>query len=49
MREKVEEKSNVKQTLNIKDYPDWLNNSILTIQPSPESKKDRYFCKMIVE
>ena len=33
-RDKVEEKSHVKQALNMDGYPDWLINSIPTIQPS---------------
>ena len=36
-RNKVEEKSHVKQALTINGYPEWLINSIPTIQPSLES------------
>ena len=35
-RGNVEENSHVKQALNMKGYPDWLINSITTIQPSLE-------------
>ena len=37
IRDKVEEKSHVKQALNINGYPDWLINSITPTQPSLES------------
>ena len=36
-RDKVEEKSHVKQALNMNGYPDWLINSIPLTQPSLES------------
>ena len=36
-RDKVEEESHVKRALNMNGYPDWLINSILTIQTSLES------------
>ena len=36
-RDKVEKKSYVKQVLTMNGYPEWLINSIPTIQPSPES------------
>ena len=36
-RNKVEEKSHIKHALYMNDYPDWLINSIQTIQPSLEN------------
>ena len=36
-RDTVEEKSQMKQALNMNSYPDWLIDSIQTIQPSLES------------
>ena len=36
-RDKVEEKSHIKQVLNMNGYLDWLINSIPTIQPFLES------------
>ena len=36
-RDKVEEKSHVKQALHMNGYPDWLINSIPLTQPSLES------------
>ena len=38
-RDKVEEKSHVKQALNMNDYSDWLINSIPTNQTSLDSTK----------
>ena len=32
--DKVEKKSQLKQSLNMNGYPDWLINSISTVQPS---------------
>ena len=36
-KDKVEEKSHVKQAVNMNGYPDWLINSILSIQHALES------------
>ena len=36
-RDKVEENSHIKQAFTMNGYPDWLINSIPTIQSSPEN------------
>ena len=36
-RDTIEERSHVKQALTINDYPEWLINNKLTIQPSLQS------------
>ena len=37
-RDTVEEKSHIKQAINMKGYQDWLINSIPSTQPSLESR-----------